>query len=443
MLVIDEEKRAEVDRILQSHVFRSSEALRRLLRFLADKSLSGEADQLKEYTVGIDAFGKSHDYDPRQDSVVRIQVGRLRQKLSEYYLTDGKDDPIIVELPKGGFKLKFGPRPIATEVVQHAPAAAHAELAPGVVPLPAGHPNRRIAIAMGLVLIGVLGWAVVSTVKLRQAQGALASEDLWTPEIRLLWTPVISGSRPLLVAVSSPLFIGLKGYAYYRDVSQNRWEYAIQDPDFKAVRRALNNPEIFPQRSYTGVGDANAVFLLGKFLGKRKQNVSFAKTSDLSWQQLADSNVILVGTPRSFDDLLRGMPANLEMVSEGNGLRLFHPKSGEPEFIGQQNVREVRAAASPEDGEVYAVITRVPGPNGVGEVESFSSILNSGTLAAVEWFTDPTFARTLVQKLRKPSGELPRYYQIALKVRFKGGVPTETSYVLHRELQPTVHAATP
>jgi hypothetical protein len=52
----------------------------------------------------------------------------------------------------------------------------------------------------------------------------------------------------------------------------------------------------------------------------------------------------------------------------------------------------------------------------------------------VEWFTDPVYARALVARLRKPSGEIPRYYQVVLRVKFKDGVPTSTSYVLHHEL---------
>jgi hypothetical protein len=103
---------AEIDRILQSGIFKNAEALRRLLRFLADRMLAGEADQLKEYTVGIDGLGKPPTYDPRLDSTVRIQVGRLRQKLAEYYRTEGKQDPLIIDLPKGRFKLTCEPNPL-------------------------------------------------------------------------------------------------------------------------------------------------------------------------------------------------------------------------------------------------------------------------------------------------------------------------------------------
>src|SRR5262245_9143549 len=104
---------AQIQRILQSKTFRTSEVHRNLLSYLAEKSLAGESDSLKEYTVGLDVFGKPASYDPRQESTVRMHVGRLRQKLAEYYRTEGADDPIVLELPKGGFRVTFEPRTIA------------------------------------------------------------------------------------------------------------------------------------------------------------------------------------------------------------------------------------------------------------------------------------------------------------------------------------------
>jgi hypothetical protein len=77
----------------------------------------------------------------------------------------------------------------------------------------------------------------------------------------------------------------------------------------------------------------------------------------------------------------------------------------------------------------------VAGPNGKGDVLAFASNLNGGSLAAVEWFTNPELGKVIVERLRLPSGEIPRYYQIGLKVKFRGGVPTDTSYLMQRVLQ--------
>src|SRR5579862_3584936 len=112
---------SQVQRILQSKAFRTSEVQRNLLAYLAEKSIAGTADNLKEYTLGLDVFAKPASYDPRQEAVVRMHVARLRQKLAEYYRLEGTEDPIIVDLPKGGFKVTFEPRPALPRVAE-APA---------------------------------------------------------------------------------------------------------------------------------------------------------------------------------------------------------------------------------------------------------------------------------------------------------------------------------
>src|SRR5579863_5951083 len=126
MIVEDVEgARAQIERLLLSKTFETSEAHRRLLAYLAEKSLSGEADRLKEYAVGVDAFGKPASYDPQEDSIVRTHAGRLRFKLREYYEMEGKDYPIAVELPKGGFRLVFRPRSeVSIAQAVHAPLDA-------------------------------------------------------------------------------------------------------------------------------------------------------------------------------------------------------------------------------------------------------------------------------------------------------------------------------
>jgi hypothetical protein len=82
------DERNQVDAILHSETLRGSDVLRHLLKFLAEKAFSGEADSLKEYTVAIDALQKPSTYNPQHDSTVRIELSRLRQKLTEYYRSE-------------------------------------------------------------------------------------------------------------------------------------------------------------------------------------------------------------------------------------------------------------------------------------------------------------------------------------------------------------------
>src|SRR5579864_4990354 len=102
-----EQYSAAVDRIAKSQVLHGSESLRKLLRYLAEHSLQNPGVPIKEYQIATEVFGRPADFDPHSDSAIRVQAGRLRAKLADYYSTEGNADPIVVELPKGSYTLSF------------------------------------------------------------------------------------------------------------------------------------------------------------------------------------------------------------------------------------------------------------------------------------------------------------------------------------------------
>src|SRR6266508_3990659 len=95
--------RAQLDRILSSTTFQQVDRLKRFLHFIVSEYLEGRGDELKEYVVGVQVFGKETSFDPRTDPIVRVQARRLRARLERYYATEGEHDEWIVELPKGGY----------------------------------------------------------------------------------------------------------------------------------------------------------------------------------------------------------------------------------------------------------------------------------------------------------------------------------------------------
>jgi adenylate cyclase len=99
--------RAELDRVLASKGFAGAGRLSKLLRYVVEKTLAGETEQLKEYSVGIEVFDRDEKYDPRLDSIVRVEAGRLRTKLDEYYNSDGAAAALRISLPKGGYSALF------------------------------------------------------------------------------------------------------------------------------------------------------------------------------------------------------------------------------------------------------------------------------------------------------------------------------------------------
>ena len=95
--------RAELDKILSSPIFVRSRRLGRFLRFTIEQALEGRQATLKEYLVGVEVFNKMESFDPRIDSIVRVEARRLRSKLEHYYQTEGADDPIVIQFLKGSY----------------------------------------------------------------------------------------------------------------------------------------------------------------------------------------------------------------------------------------------------------------------------------------------------------------------------------------------------
>src|ERR1700675_2463379 len=90
---------AAVERMAKSHALHGSESLCKLLRYLAEHSLRSPGVPVKEYQIATEVLGRPADFDPHLDSAIRVQAGRLRMKMAEYYSSEGEADTILVELP--------------------------------------------------------------------------------------------------------------------------------------------------------------------------------------------------------------------------------------------------------------------------------------------------------------------------------------------------------
>jgi len=103
----DRQLRDQLQRILTSATFQQGDRLKRFLTFIVDEAIAGRRNELKEYVIGVQVFGKEDAFDPRTDPIVRVQARRLRAKLVNYYREEGRADEWIVELPKGGYAPVF------------------------------------------------------------------------------------------------------------------------------------------------------------------------------------------------------------------------------------------------------------------------------------------------------------------------------------------------
>ena len=127
-----ESARQQLERVLASPGFVKNARMSRFLRFLVERHLEGCDRQLKESVIAVEVFGRRPDHDPSQDSVVRTEASRLRARLAEYYIGEGKHDGIVIEVPKGGYTPVFRVRDPASQ-----PAPPRKKIHPRVWLVPA------------------------------------------------------------------------------------------------------------------------------------------------------------------------------------------------------------------------------------------------------------------------------------------------------------------
>jgi len=107
--------RTQLDKILASEEFSDSERMCRFLRFVVEEKLNGGPGRLKEIVIGLEVFDKKPPYDPRIDPIVRVEARRLRSKLHKYYEHGGREDHIVIELPKGRYSPVFQEKALALQ----------------------------------------------------------------------------------------------------------------------------------------------------------------------------------------------------------------------------------------------------------------------------------------------------------------------------------------
>lgn len=146
----------QLEKMLHSTSFAKAEQSKRMFSFVVSKLVKGEGDQLKEYSVGVEALDRTESFDPAQNPLVRVYATRLRERIRQYYLTEGSRDKILISLPKGNYRPIIGFRKVQKKKTKEysvaAPRKPRKELmAIAVFPfLILGNNARRSGLAAGL-----------------------------------------------------------------------------------------------------------------------------------------------------------------------------------------------------------------------------------------------------------------------------------------------------
>jgi hypothetical protein len=409
-----EQNLSQIDRLTNSHVLHGSESLCKLLRYLARHVLDHPGTSIKEYQIATEVFGRSADFDPQLDSMVRVQAGRLRVKLSEYYAGDGAEDPIIVELPKGTYVLAFHHRAPAP-VRSAAPANAGGTAQP-VLEVAAPRGKWIFAIATLTFLLAVAAVVILSLVSNRNSAQAGISHDVNTPPeaMRVFWNGFVSGQDEPWVIFSNAKFVGRPdvGLRYYESSKDK-------------------NPIIFDH--YTGVGEVLAVHELDHLFESFHHGIRVKRGSLFSLDDAKNNNLIFVGSPLENLTLLE-IPGTEDFVfhrvtagaRKGDPEILnVHPQPGEPkEFLG-----------TPQDDpltEDYAVIAAVKGLEPSQAVLILAGETTIGTQAAVEYVCNKNSVEQLLLRLSVAQTGQLKPFEAVIRVKVTRGVPVSTELVALR-----------
>jgi hypothetical protein len=411
-----DQRSQQIDRLINSHSLRGSESLCKLLRYLAERSPDHPPDHhvatVKEYQIATEVFGRSAGFDPQADSTVRVQAGRLRVKLAEYYATEGIDDPIIVELPKGSYVLSFRTR-AASVSSPHAADASHAEREhkhSAVEPS-----NRSWAITV-LVLSVLLAASLVGSAALlaTRAKGTASVKEPVPLAYQIFWDRFVTAPEPPWVIFSNANFVGRP---------QTNMRYFNPSTD---SREAILD-------HYTGVGEVLAIHELDRVFGLLNRQLRVKRGALFSLDDVRNNDLIFIGSPAENLTLLE-IPGTQEFVFQrvNSGPRMgdmevinVHPAVGESQaFLARPSSQSVT--------EDYAIVGLKPGLDPAHSMLILAGTTTVGTQAAAEYVCRQDSLAELLQRLGVSTpGEL-KPFEALLRAKVTHGVPVKTDLLAVR-----------
>ncbi len=413
------EVQAELERILASKGFVHSDRLSRFLRFTVQRALQGEGASLKEYLIGMEVFDRNGQYDPRNDPIVRVEAGRLRAKLKEFYETEGREDAVIIDFQKGSYV------PVFQRRERLASPAAGARL------LEAARDWKTAALAIALLLAGLAASrAVISSRQNLALQKELeaAKKSGLGPEFTAVWGKFLTPGTETYVVFGSPIFFANEGAGYFvRFSGMNDASRLLNDPAFQKMQERFG-PLTGPRYDYALMGDAVALQRLTEFFGGAGRTLKALPAHQASWDAIKGGNIIFLGAPRMIP-LLQHLPVQQDFEwGPDHSIRNRNPRPGE---------QEIYTTPSHWNEASYAVVAAFPGLLPDREVLLLTAHSAPGTLAAVEYLTRAESVRALAEKLQLAVPGKPRHYQLLLRVLVDQGAPVKSEYVTHHPVPPS------
>jgi hypothetical protein len=387
-------------RILESHGFQRSPALRKLLAYLwkyRDETLS-------EYAIATEALGRNSLFDAKFDSTVRVQVSRLRHRLDRYYQEEGLHVTERLAIPLGSYKIQLEVVPAAEF---RAESIGTSQAAP---PDERVAKYRRLGIVLGcLCAVSLIGCAVLA-IALVQARPALRQNA--RQPVAQFWKTFFGNHRATRIVLPTPLFFGFPagnqhGSIMMRDTLVNDFADGVRSGPVQSVGALLGKPQLAD--NYTVNSDTFAAIRLERYLDEAGYETSVRSSADSLLQALDEENVIAIGTYGTLSTLKPYLDRmDFGLMPADTAVANRHPRPGEAARIPTVKQSEQRAIWP-------GVIGLLPG---IGAHTRLLVLTARHTSALVSFLTSRN-GQDELERIWKANGR-PEYYQLIVAAEMDG-----------------------
>lgn len=367
-----EAEKAELERILRSPQFRRAPKLQRFLELVCEYHFQSRPDEINEYLLATQVFGKGPEFDPGDDSLVRVQAREVRRRLREYYQESGRTSRIVLDLPQGSYSPVFTTARIPVDARP-------------------GFRGRAAWVTIGTAVL-VCAALLLATDRERRlilrtsASAAVRSADAgMTPELGNLWKRFVDSDVPTMLVLSNP------------DVG----ECAVE-------RKSTADPDGCVEE-YTGMGEAVAIHLITNLFRSARQPVMVKQSRMVTAEDVKRCHLILLG----------GKMVNPWTRRLGQDLSLDAP----PEDLTPTEAREFSTVLN-RTGQLTndrGLIALRRNPDTGLWVLFLYGKHSQGTLAAAEAATDGQFLSQL--RRATPASGFPENFHVLIGVAVNDGIP--------------------
>jgi hypothetical protein len=393
-----------VERVAASPHLKASLRLQEFLFYISECAIREVPGEATEQQIGIHVFHRHPGYNSSEDSIVRTHARLLRQKLAAYFASEGADEEIIVDVPKGHYLPVFTHRSVTASAhpveAEHIPLAAHETVDHPTTPPASNRFRRWLLMVLGaLLLTGTITLASRHWKKMKVSQSSVDT----------FWHPFFVDDPPFVV-YSNALFTGnsITGLRYAPD----------------NVPQDGSAPDSYVD-TYTGIGELSAVYDLTKLFDAHQAAFTLKRSQLVAWDEAKSRNLIFIGASVE-NPSLRVLPPTVNFTQQAGmgfaGIVNHHPKPGEPAIYSR-----------PEHPLTtdYAIIALLPGVQPGKRVLLFSGLTTFGTQAAVEFLCRPDSVAEILKQVTGPKGEI-RPFEAVVQTTVGGGVALETHLVTLR-----------